>query len=211
MLGEDSFRVVEANGTRTAQGRLTVPPGTYALTLMVADPVKVRTSMHQSSFVVTPDSDRLRFSDVGWVTELEPLEYRSMASYDEPFVVGAFNVLPRLGSDFVRGDTVKLFYEIYGGAPPFAVSYQVEGLDNDGSWVALGQPAIRDSGASSSQGWELATNERWPIGDYRVRIEVTDSSGHMVATQLPFSLQVSAEATREQVAEESAEDSGEGS
>ncbi len=194
LLGEDSFRRLETDGRRIAQGRLAIDPGTYVLTLMVADPVEIRTSMHQSSVVVPPPSRQLRFSDVGWVEKLAPLEFRSLASYDEPFVVGPFNVLPKIGTVFRPGETPKLFYEIYGGASPFQVSYQIEGQEHDGTWVKLGHPSVAPQ-ESASQGWEFATDERWPLGEYRVRIEVSDANEDQIETRVPFRLEPPADAS----------------
>jgi hypothetical protein len=188
LLGEESFHVLESLGRRIAQGRLSITPGTYVLTLMVADPVRVRTSMHQSSLVISGGNAALRFSDVGWVDDLAALEFKALASYDEPYIVGPFNVLPKIGTQFERGETPKLFYEVYGGAQPFHVSYQIEGLDDDGSWIALGQPSVAEN-TGASQGWEFGTNERWPLGDYRVRVIVNDASGDRIETEIPFLLE----------------------
>ena len=40
--------------------------------------------------------------------------------------------------------------------------------------------------------WEVLTNERWPVGDYRVRVEVTDAGERLVTTQVGFELASSA-------------------
>ena len=68
------------------------------------------------------------------------------------------------------------------------MTYQLEGLDLDGSWIALGQPS-RGSRSGVSQGWELATGEAWPAGDYRIRVEVLDAEGRMITALPAFKLQ----------------------
>lgn len=187
LLGEDSFRVVQVGDTRVAQGRLSLDPGHYDVTLLVADPVKVRTGLLNIETVVPEPSDRLRLSDVAWASELESLPYASLVSYDEPYIVGPFRVVPRLGATFRPGETVRLFYEIYGASYPVRVSYRLQGREDDGTWVDLGLPATAQQSASS-QGWDLPTSERWPPGDYRIRIEARDSDGTQVERSVPFVL-----------------------
>jgi hypothetical protein len=189
MLGEDSFKVAELiDGRRLAQGRVVLAPGRYETTVMVVDISTGATGIERSSLVIRPPDDRLRFSDVTWAVALEPLRYASLASHSEAFHVGPFRVLPRPDSVFERGATLKLFYEIYGGSPPYAIVYQLEGRDVDGSWVRLGQPSVgRESGAA--QGWELATSASWPEGEYQIRIEVTDAAERLIETRVPFTLE----------------------
>jgi hypothetical protein len=188
VLGEESFRIVESPARRVAQGRLVLPAGQYALTVLVADPARTRTGLHRAEVRVPSPSDRMRLSDVAWADELESVEYAALASYDEPFVVGPFHVTPRLDSAYRQGDTVKLFFEVYGAALPLQVSYQVEGREDDGRWVPLGRPSVAER-AEISLGWEIPTTVRWPSGEYRVRVEVRDQADHMVSTLVPFVLQ----------------------
>jgi GWxTD domain-containing protein len=187
MLGEDSFRVEHVAEQRVAQGRVLLEPGSYDVTVLVADPATASTGMHRTSIRIPEPSDRLRLSDVIWAEELSPLEFASLASHDEPYLVGPFRVVPRLAGDFSPGETLRLFYEVYGGTPPYRVSYQVEGLELDGSWVRLGRPATAER-PGSAQGWEFPTAAGWPEGDYRVRIDVEDSGERLITTQLPFRL-----------------------
>lgn len=188
MLGEDSFRIATANGRgRVAQGRLVLEAGAYDLTVLVADPVTTGTGIHRASFTIPEATDRLRLSDVIWADEIAPVEFGSLASHDEPYHVGPFRVIPRMSPEFRQGDTIKLFYEVYGGTPPFQVAYRVEGQELDGSWVALGRPATAEQ-AGSGQAWELVTSAAWPAGDYRIRIEVQDAAQRLVTAFRPFSL-----------------------
>ena len=190
LLGEDSFRIEQTDDARMGQGRLAVAPGKYQLTLMVADPVKVETSLHRSTVNVPAPSDRMRFSDIIWAEELASVSYRAMVTYDEPYIVGPFRVLPKLSSIYRPGDSLKMFYEVYGGTGPYRISYQLEGQEVDGSWVPLGQPQMGEQ-TLPSQGWELPTSARWPLGAYRVRVEVTDAEGRLITAQVPFSLETS--------------------
>jgi len=143
--------------------------------------------MQRTTIVIPPPSDRLRMSDVVWADVLNPLEFASLASHDEPFHVGPFRVVPRLDSVFPRDGTLKLFFEVYGGSPPYRVSYQIEGQDLDGSWVKLGSAATTTQTAAG-QGWEFPTSSAWPEGDYRVRIDVVDAGEKLISLQRDFQL-----------------------
>jgi len=188
LLGEDSFRVWESDGIRVAQGRISLDPGSYTLTLLVADPIKVRTGLSKIGVEIPDGSGRFRFSDVAWASTLESLQYASLASHDEPYLVGPFRVVPRLDAAHRRGETLKLFFEVYDGAPPLRISYQLEGQEQDGRWVPLGQPSISEQ-EGPALAWELPTTRAWPLGRYRVRIEVTDAEGRLISRQVPFTLE----------------------
>lgn len=187
MLGEDSFHVVERPGERLAQGRLVLDPGRYDLTVMVADFGAAATGMHREHVNAPKASNRMRFSDVTLAAELESQRYAGLATHDEPYLIGPFRVIPKIGSFVRRGDAIRLFFEVYGGAPPFRVVHQLEGRDLDGSWVRLGLPSESEQ-QGSAQAWELSTSPVWPEGDYRVRIEVTDSEERLVVKQVPLTI-----------------------
>jgi len=193
MLGEDTFKVATTGGRRLAQARMALAPGRYDLTVLVVDPNTAATGMHRSSVVVLPSSPGMRLSDVQWAAEIQPLEYASLASHDEAFHVGPFRVLPRFGLDYRPGDTLKLFYEVYGGRPPYRVAYQVEGREDDGRWVALGRPSSGEQ-SGAAQGWELQTTSLWPLGEYQVQIAITDQDSRQVEVRVPFHLQQAEEA-----------------
>jgi GWxTD domain-containing protein len=188
LLGEDSFRVEDGGGRRLAQGRITLEPGPYNLTLMVADAIKVRTGLFRGKVAVQDESADLRFSDIVWASELESLDFASLASHDEPYHVGPFRVVPKLDAVYTPGDTIKLFYEVYSGAYPLQISYLLQGKEDNGTWVNLGRPAAAEQEASS-QGWALDTGKNWPAGEYRLLIEVRDADGVSIATEMPFSLE----------------------
>lgn len=187
MLGEDSFRIEEREDYRLAQGRLVLPAGDYALTVMVADPHQARSGLHRSSVRIDTAPQTLKLSDVVLALELQPLSYAALVSYDEPFQVGPFELLPKTKPVYRRGDPVRLFYEVYGADFPLQVSYQVEGLEEDDRWVQLGRPAASEQ-VGHAQAWELPTTPRWPLGRYRIRIEVVDAAGRGVTVDAPFEL-----------------------
>jgi GWxTD domain-containing protein len=190
LLGEDSFRLAAPQEPRLAQARISLDPGNYTLTVMLADTLKVRTGLFKGTVMVPEPSDRLRFSDIVWASRLESLPYAALASHDEPFHVGPFRVLPNFEARYLPGDTAKLFYEVYGGLHPLHVSYQLQGKEDDGSWIDLGKPSVSDQSVTS-YGWELQTSPNWPLGEYRIVIDVRDSEGRVITSGTHFVLEQS--------------------
>jgi GWxTD domain-containing protein len=188
ILDEGSFRVEGKGADRIAQARVVVAAGVWDLTVMTVDPeAGGSTGVYRAPVAVRPRTTSLHLSDVSLTSALEPLAYRSLVSYDEPYVIGTFRVTPRGGKPFVRGDPIQLFYEIYEGQQPFHVSYQLEGRENDGRFIPLGRPSVLDS-KERSQGFELPTGASWPAGEYRVRIEVEDADQQKAAAVVPVHL-----------------------
>ncbi len=181
------FKIEEQDGFRAAQGRILLDPGEYELTILVADPDTAKTGLDRRELRLGPLSERFRFSDVVLAHDLESLRYRALTSYDEPYTIGPFRVVPRFSSDYHPGETVQLFYEVYEAELPVEVSYQVQGREEDGSWVDLGLAAVATQ-EHRSQAWALPTTEQWPLGEYRVRVEVSDAEGKLISTNVPFEL-----------------------
>jgi hypothetical protein len=187
VLGEDSFRVFKGTDYRMAQGRIQLEPGNYKLTVVVADPVAIQTGLHTVDIDIPDVPKSIRLSDTVWAVDVEPVEYKSLASYDEPFHIGPFRVLPKSNSIYRQSDVVMLFLEVYGAEYPLRAEFQLEGLDENGEWVSLGQPNVLEQSAGELA-WEVPTNERWPVGRYRVRVDVTDAEDRLVTTQAEFEL-----------------------
>jgi GWxTD domain-containing protein len=187
LLGEDSFEVRSEGGRRLGQGRIVLEPGAYDLTLFVVDPLTAATGIDRRRIVASGPAPTLRLSDVLWAADIRPVRFASLASHDEPFALGPYVVIPRFTDVFTAGEAAKLVYEVYGGTRPYRVGYQLEGRDDDGSWVSLGRPSVADQDVAT-QAWELVTAPAWPAGDYRVRITVTDRESNAVEALVPFTL-----------------------
>ena len=188
VLGEGSFQWRGEGPRRQAQARAEVPPGSYDLTVLSFHPDGGGSTLHRSKIDVTADDGAaLRLSDVALVEEVAPLAFASLASYREPYVVGAFNVVPRILPQVPRGEPVGVFFEIYGGTPPYDVRYQLVGREEDGSWRKLGAPQSAPGG-EAAQGFSLPTGERWPLGGYRLDILVTDADGASLTRPISFEL-----------------------
>ena len=188
LLGETSFRFETYEGQRVAQGRLLLNPGTYDLTVMILDPLTSLPGVARRTLEVPQASERLRLSDVSLARKLEPVRYVALASHDEAFQVGPFRVIPRFGETLEPGEKIKLFYEIYGGTPPYQISYALEGKQGEDEWIALGRPAVSQS-SSQAQAWGLPTSATWPLGSYRIVLEVQDSEARLTTVRVPFFLE----------------------
>ncbi len=189
VLGEDSFRIQPlASGGLIAQSRVVLSPGTWDLILIAADAGTLQTGIHEESITVPERSGRFSLSDIILASRLEPVEVPALASYDEPFLVGSFRIVPAVGRPYHPGGNLALLYEIYEGARPYQVTYRLQGREDDGRWVALGRPSVIQN-AQAVQGWDLPLGKRWPLGDYRILLEVKDAEGQTLEREIPFSLE----------------------
>jgi hypothetical protein len=186
-LGEESFRLEGSGATRVAQARIALEPGVWDLTLLSVETGDPRSGVHRGTVEIRPPTDALTISDLVLAQTLEPVAYRALISYDEPYLVGAFRVVPKIGSSFARGDPVNLFFEVTGGTAPYRIAAQLEGKEQDGSWRELGAPMTRE-GADRSQGFTLDTQPAWPLGEYRLRVSVVDAGGAGATDAIGFTL-----------------------
>jgi GWxTD domain-containing protein len=188
LVGEGSFLYrPDGSGGTVAQSRIVLEPGTWDLFTAAAVLDQGKTGVANRVVVAPPPTPDLTTSDVVLASDFSPVAVDALRSHDQPFVLGAFEVVPRAGRPLQPGDTLFLFYEIYGGSPPYSVSYRLQGLDHDGSWVSLGRPAVIDP-AQAAQGWELPLGVGWPTGDYRVVVEIGDAAGADTSVLVPFTL-----------------------
>jgi GWxTD domain-containing protein len=187
LLGEGSFRVEGEGAQRVAQGRVVLEAGTWDLTVLAVDPASGVSRIFKGKLAALPAGAALQLSDVVFARALAPLPFATQASYDSPYIVGGFRVTPRVAATLPRGEPVRLFFEIYAGAAPYHVVYQLEGQEDDGRWRALGRPQEREATAHG-QGFELPTSASWPLGAYRVRIHVIDTGGAQADAAAKFAL-----------------------
>ncbi|HEX4823209.1 MAG TPA: GWxTD domain-containing protein [Candidatus Polarisedimenticolaceae bacterium] len=187
LLGEGSFRVEGEGVARTAQGRVQLEPGAWEVTVLAVDPSTGVSRIYRGRIDPLPSGTGVSVSDTVLARTMEPLPYVAQSSYDSPYIIGGFHVVPRAAETLARGDPVRVFFEIYGSAPPYHVTYQLEGKETDGSWRALGRPQEREA-TTIGQGFELPTAASWPLGAYRLRIRVVDATAAAVETTAPFSV-----------------------
>jgi hypothetical protein len=125
-------------------------------------------------------------SDVTLADRLEPVRYDAMASYKQPFTIGTFHVVPRIGTRIETGEDLTVFYEVYGGRRPYRVTYQLEARRDEG-WVPASRPIVQEGG-QGAQGWSVPIPEAWPAGKYRLQIKVEDEQGLARTAAVDFEL-----------------------
>jgi len=187
ILGEGSFRIEGDGDDRIAQARVQLEPGTWELTVLSVETGTGVSRIYRGPVAPLPSGPALHLSDVVLASSMAPLTFAAQASYDAPYIVGGFSVTPKPVSQIARGGSVRVFYEIYGGKPPYHVAYQLEGQEKDGRFVALGKPQDNDA-TERGQGFELATAASWPAGSYRLTVTVTDPAGVKASGSAAFTV-----------------------
>jgi len=187
LLGEGSFRIEGEGVARVAQGRVVLEGGAWETTVLAVDPATGVSRIYRGRIDPLPTGAALAVSDTVIARTMAPLEYVSQATYDAPFIVGGFHVTPRVSETLARGDPLSVFFEIYGGAAPYRIAYQIEGRENDGRWRELKRLDEREA-VTVGQGFELPTSASWPLGAYRLRIRVVDSAAAAIETYAPFTV-----------------------
>lgn len=188
ILAEGGFRTEGAGAARVAQGRVVVEPGTWEVLALVVDPAEGANRVWRGTLTVAPRDPRLRLSDVVLARSVTPLEFVGLTGYDAPYTFGGFRVVPRLAGAIPRGEPLQLFFETYGGRPPYDATFTLEGREDDGRFRNLGAPQrfVQPTGAFA---WSLPTAPSWPLGEYRVRVEVRDAEGVVVPALVPIRLE----------------------
>lgn len=187
VLGEGSFRADGEGEDRVTQGRVLLEPGAWEVTALAVEPASGVSRIFKGHFDAPPAGSALRLSDIALARQMEPLRYAAQASYDAPYIVGGFRVVPRPVTSIRRGTPVQTFFEIYGGAPPFHLAYQLEGQEKDGRWRALGPPQQSDA-TERGQGFALPTGAAWPVGAYRLKVAVTDAASAAASGEIGWTL-----------------------
>jgi len=175
ILGEGSFRIEGDGDGRVAQGRVLLDATPWELTVLSVEPGTGASRIFKGRVDPPPLGTALHLSDVVLASAMEPLQFAAQASYDAPYIIGGFRVVPRAETRVRRGAPVRVFFEVYGGTAPYHLAFQLEGQEKDGRWVALGKPQEHD-GTERGQGFELETKTTWPTGPYRLRIKVVDAA-----------------------------------
>jgi len=184
VLGEGSFLLDGKGDNRLAQGRVIIPPGSYELTVLVVVPGTSSSAVYRGPVIIETPSPELHMSDVTLAQRLERVRYDAMASYAQPFTVGSFRVVPKIDNRIELGQELSLFYEVYGGQRPYRVTYRIDTW-RDSGWVAASRPVVQEGG-EGAQGWSVPTSDAWPVGRYRVQIEIEDAQGVTRTAEVDF-------------------------
>lgn len=187
LLGEGSFRAEGDGVGRVSQARVVLEAGSWSVTVLAVDQGTGVSRIFKGKVDPLPGAVPLGLSDVVLARTMEPLQFATQASYDAPYLIGGFRVVPRANTTIKRGDPVRVFFEINGGTAPYHVTYQLQGRENDGRWSNLGGPQTRDA-AARDQGFELPTGTTWPLGAYRLAIRVADASAAAIDGSIAWTL-----------------------
>jgi len=187
ILGEGSFRVEGDGADRVAQARLLLESGAWEATVLSVETATGVSRIYRGRVEPLTAGTALHLSDVVLASAMEPLPYAAQASYDAPYIVGGFKVTPVVTPQVRRGASVQIFFEIYGGTPPYHLAYQLEGAEKDGRFVALGKPQENDA-TERGQGFALATSPSWPARAFRLKVTVKDASGATADGVAPFAI-----------------------
>lgn len=187
VLAEGSFRIESDEAGRAAQGRARLEPGVWDVTALAIEPSADVNRIWRGSVTVSAARESLRTSDPVLAARIENVGYAQLVSYDAPFTIGAFRVRPRVGGQVPRGELAALFLEVYGGRPPYRVSFRLEGREDDDTWRPLTEPQTVET-STSGTGWSLPTTGSWPLGAYRVAIDIEDAAGETVETAEGFTV-----------------------
>jgi len=187
VASENAFRVESTPDGRVAEVRFRVEPGEWDLLALAVDPDSNTSAAFRETIQIREPSTGLHTSDPVFAAKIEPLPYATMATYDAPFTLGAFRVQSRRGNELPRGEPIQVFLEAYGGTGPYRAEFLLEGREEDGQWIALGQPSSNEEPLGTFA-WSLPTSDAWPLGGYRVVVRIADSLGTTVEREIDFRL-----------------------
>ncbi len=179
---------VAPGGYRMYQGAAPVPPGPYTARYLIVDPQSGRERALEERLVV-PDFDGSgpALSSVTLATRVQRIADPAR-EYDAPFLFGDRRVVPNPVQTFRSGDTLAVFYEVYGleidpieGRPTFDVEYRFSigaagSRDGGDAFAPMGHPIRLTRLKTPIQDFVLALDE-WSRGNYRLRVTVTDALG----------------------------------
>jgi hypothetical protein len=96
-----------------------------------------------------------------------------------PFAAGSEIVIPRPSATFARGETLRLYLQVYGAAldpvlarPRIDVTFRFF-RDNGRRFVSHQQPLRLRGASGASMGLSLPIGD-WPTGAYRVDVDLRD-------------------------------------
>ncbi|HEY3175452.1 MAG TPA: GWxTD domain-containing protein [Candidatus Polarisedimenticolia bacterium] len=200
----DSFGAYDGNTGPAAgdvllyQSERPINPGKYKTIFAVKDPNshaigKLEKEIEVPSF----ESGSFQLSTVTLARKIEPLVTAPPADKLVPFVLGAFNVVPRPDNVYKEGEELSFYFQIYGptidpvtNAARVDLSYTFE-KNVAGQWrVVSGRPVLTPGQSGLVQAFSLPLRG-WPPGEYRLSIKVTDTKASPpkeVTSVVPFSI-----------------------
>ncbi len=176
-----------------AQAVRTLQPGHYVQALARLSATGEATLLFAGDRVIpTLRRDSLTLTSVILARELKAL------GKDEgkaPFRLYGFEIVPNPDALYHPGDAMTLFFVAMGAEDPatkktdLKVGYHIYFSDPRKGWIDTKAQAVSPKQEASVQARDLTLPAAWPIGDYKVVIEVTDNrSGATVKKEIGFGL-----------------------
>jgi len=170
------------NDYLTFQAGAGIPPGRYMAKITVHDRVAEKIGTYELELEV-PDfaGERLALSSVTLAERLQPLKGTAPSELKKPYVFGSFLVVPKPGVAYAIDQEFAFYFQSYNartdsesGRPLLDVAYVFEARDlDDGQFKPFGSPLELPGQAQAALGFSFPLTE-WPIGQYRLRVQVTD-------------------------------------
>lgn len=176
-------------GSLLFTGRVYVKPGTYGVRYAVADSLN-RSLAVRSDVLEVPELGPGRFR----ASSVVPAERFGHIAEGEisPFAVGSEEVVPRPAGEFHQGEPLRIYLQVYGaeedphaGKPRVDVKFVFERALRH-RFKVHGKPLLVRGAEGASMGLALPIGD-WPVGDYRVVVELHDRvSGQRTSSQGTF-------------------------
>jgi len=170
------------------QAVVPLKPGRYLAVFAAEDKVASRIGTYREPLMV-PDmteAEKLALSSVTLALSLEPEAAAAPGEIPSPFRFGALQVVQKGDPEFKPTDTLSFYYQVYNakkdeaGAASLDIDYQYFAVQQ-AKEIALGSIHVGPT-ASQVQAYSLPLN-RFPKGEYKLRITVTDRLAGLKTTQ----------------------------
>jgi GWxTD domain-containing protein len=176
------------------QAVVPVPPGRYQAIYGAEDRVAGKIGTFREPLIV-PDlsnNDALMLSSLTVAKSLAP-HAKADSEKPSPFVFGSLEVVQAAEPIFKHGDSLSFYFQIYNtkkdpatDKPSLEIDYDYSAVQVDGD-VKLGNIHVGPT-AAQAQAYTLPL-ERFPTGEYRLKVTVTDKiAGTKASQELTFSL-----------------------
>lgn len=158
-----------------------IAPGRYKARFSVHDRVAQKVGRYEVDLDVPDFQARgLALSSLTLADRLEPVAGAPNPTLKSPFVFGNLRVIPKPGIAYGQDQEFAFYFQAYQtrldaatGRPLLDVRYRFLRRDEAGSYQPLGQPIELIGRDQAAQGYAFPLST-WPIGQYRLVVEVTD-------------------------------------